>query len=107
MKKIEISNAGSRRAFLFATTGDYREWASSAAGVPYHPSVFAAIVPITVPERTIIPVTDMLIHPYDDNWFVYRTYDIPRLFKGKDITGRHRELSYMAWAIMHPDFKIL
>jgi hypothetical protein len=49
----------------------------------------------------------MLVHPYDDNWFVYRTYDIPQEFKGKDITGRHRELSYMAWAIMHPNFKIL
>jgi hypothetical protein len=107
MKKIEISNVGSKRVFLFATTEDYREWATSVKHPPYHPSIFAAIVPIAVPEGTIIAVTDMLVHPYDDTWFVFRSYDTPQQYIGIDITGRPRNLSYMAWAMMHPNFKIL
>jgi hypothetical protein len=107
MRKIEISNVGSKRVFLFATTEDYREWATSAKHPPYYPSIFAAIVPIVVPEGTRITVTDMHIHRHDDNWFVFRSYDTPQLFKGIDIANRHREVSYMAWAMMHPNFKIL
>jgi len=112
MKKIEISNVGSKRVFLFATTADYREWATSVIQPPYHyfphfESIFAAIVPIAVPEGTTIAVTDMLVHPYDDNWFVFRSYDTPQQYIGIDITGRPRNLSYMAWAMMHPNFMIL
>jgi hypothetical protein len=104
MRKIEISNVGSRLVFLFATTEDYRTWATATK---HRGPIFAAIVPIAVPEGTTIAVTDMHVHPYDDTWFVFRSYDTPQQYIGIDITGKPRNLSYMAWAMMHPNFKIL
>jgi hypothetical protein len=105
MRQIEITNNGSKQAYLFATIEDYMEWANSK--IPLHMSSIAAIVPITAPAGTQYTVNDMYAAFYDNNWHVVRTYDTPQEFKGVDVTGKYRNLSYKVWILLHPNFKLL